>query len=148
MNLKKMLTVDSIRLRLRATSKSEALEELLDIMVENGQVRDREQARQAVLEREQKMSTGMQNGIAIPHGKTDAVDRLQIVVALQPDGIDFDALDGQPCTIFIFTLSPANRAGPHIQFLAEISKFLVDDAFRKKLLNATSSQEILQLLTH
>jgi len=93
------------------------------------------------------MSTGMQNGIAIPHGKTDAVDQLIAGVGIHRAGVDFACMDGKPAHIFIMTLSPENRAGPHIQFLAEISKVLSRPELRENLLNAATADEILNLLT-
>lgn len=147
MNLKKVLATDSILPDLQADSKPAVLEELVDFLARSGKITDRDGALQAVLARESKMSTGMQNGIAIPHGKTDAVDQLLAAVAIKRDGVDFDALDGQPCKIFIMTLSPEHRTGPHIQFLAEISKLLGDEAMREKLIAAQNANEILSLLT-
>ena len=147
MNLKKVLTKDSILPHLKAETKPAVIEELIDFLVWSGKISDREAALNAVLAREEKMSTGMQNGIAIPHGKTDSVDQLLVAIAIKPDGLDFDALDGQPCNIFIMTLSPENRAGPHIQFLAEISKLLGSETLREKLIQAGSADEILALLT-
>lgn len=147
MNLKKVLSENSILPQLQAATKAGAIEELIDFMAQSGKIEDRDTALQAVLAREAKMSTGMQNGIAIPHGKTDAVNELLVVIAIHKEGIDFDAMDGQPCSIFIMTLSPANRTGPHIQFLAEISKLLGSEALREKLVAADSATEILNLLT-
>jgi fructose-specific phosphotransferase system IIA component len=147
MNLKKVLTKGSILPVLKAETKEDVIEELVDFLVQSGKVSDRAAALQAVLNREAKMSTGMQNGIAIPHGKTDAVDQLLIAIAIKHDGVDFDAMDGQPCSIFIMTLSPEHRAGPHIQFLAEISKLLGREELRNKLVAAGSADEILNLLT-
>ena len=147
MNLKKVLTKNSILPELLAETKEATIEEMVDFLVKNNTVSDRDAALQAVLNREAKMSTGMQNGIAIPHGKTDAVNELLIAIAIKKGGIDFAAMDGQPCTIFIMTLSPENRAGPHIQFLAEISKLLGSEELREKLVAATSADELLNLLT-
>ena len=147
MNLKKVLTKNSILPELLAETKEATIEEMVDFLVKNNAVSDRDAALQAVLNREAKMSTGMQNGIAIPHGKTDAVNELLIAIAIKKGGIDFAAMDGQPCTIFIMTLSPENRAGPHIQFLAEISKLLGSEELREKLVAATSADELLNLLT-
>ena len=93
----------------------------------------------AELERESKMSTGIQQGIAIPHGKTDAVDELLACVGIVKDGVDFEALDGISSKIFIMTLSPLTRTGPHVQFLAEISRVLTNEEMRIKLINAGSS---------
>ncbi|MBC8206657.1 MAG: PTS sugar transporter subunit IIA [Kiritimatiellales bacterium] len=147
MNLKKMLSKNSILPNLLAETKEAAIEELIDFLAENNSISDRDAALQAALNREAKMSTGMQNGIAIPHGKTDAVSELLVAIAIKPGGIDFDAMDGQPCTIFIMTLSPEHRVGPHIQFLAEISKLLGNKELREKLVAAGSAEEILHLLT-
>ena len=147
MNLKKILTKDSILPDLKAETKKDVIEEMIGSMVSAGKFTGKTAAIQAVLAREEKMSTGMQNGIAIPHGKTDAVNQLVAAVGIHRTGVDFDAMDGKPSHIFILTLSPENRAGPHIQFLAEISRVLSRSDLREKLLKATTSEEILGLLT-
>ena len=146
MNLKKILTVNLVCLDLPGRSKREVIEALLDILMKTGKVKDREAALACLLEREQKMSTGVQEGIAIPHGKTETVDELLACVALKKEGVDFGALDGKKSRIFIMTLSPANRIGPHVQFLAEISKLLRHKAKRDKLLSAASADELLALI--
>lgn len=147
MNLKKVLTKDSILPQLQANTKPAIIEEMINFLVLSGRVDNRDDALQAVLDREEKMSTGMQNGIAIPHGKTDTVNQLLIAIGIKSEGIDFDAMDGQPCTIFVMTLSPKNGGGPHIQFLAEISKLLGNADLRDQLVNAGSAEEILSILT-
>jgi PTS system nitrogen regulatory IIA component len=147
MNLKKILTKDSILPELKANTKRGVIEEMVAFMAAAGSFTDRPAVVQALLAREEKMSTGMQNGVAIPHGKTDAVDQLVAAVGLHRAGVNFAAMDGKPSHIFIITLSPENRAGPHIQFLAEISKQLSRAELRTKLLEATAADEILHLLT-
>jgi len=147
MNLKKILTKDSILPELKADTKQGVIEEIISCMPSAGKFTDRAAVAQALLAREAKMSTGMQNGIAIPHGKTDAVNQLVAAVAIHHAGVEFAAMDGKLSHIFIITLSPENRAGPHIQFLAEISKLLSRSELREKLLNAASADEILSLLT-
>lgn len=146
MNLRNAITRDGIRLGLQSDSKSEVIEELLDFMVESGKISDRKSAQKAIIEREKKMSTGMHHGIAIPHGKTDTVSSLVAVIGVKREGIEFDALDKGVSTIFVMTVSPANRAGPHIQFLAEISRLLNDEAVRKKIVGAQSSEEIYDIV--
>ena len=146
MNLKKPLTVETISLDLKGENKEAILAEMVDLLVASGHIRDRDAVLKAVLEREKRMSTGMQNGIAIPHGKTDSVDCLLAALGIKRAGVDFGALDGQPSTIFVMTVSPDSRTGPHIQFLAEISRPLNDVAVRTKLLSATSREEVLHLL--
>lgn len=147
MNLRKLLSEDTIILNLKGTTKQEIIQEMIDWLVARGRIRDREAALRAVLDREQKMSTGMQHGIAIPHGKTDSVDKLVTALALKKDGVDFVSMDGKPSTIFVMTLSAASRTGSHIQFLSEISQVLNDPEKREKLLTATSESEVLDILT-
>lgn len=147
MNLKKILTRDSILPELRASTKRGVIEEIASFMAAAGKFTDRTAAVQALLAREEKMSTGMQNGVAIPHGKTNIVGQLVAAVAIHRNGVNFAATDGKPSHIFVITLSPENRAGPHIQFLAEISKVLSRAELREKLLKANTADEILNLLT-
>ncbi len=146
MSPKKPLTVETISLDLKGTTKDAILAEMVDLLVASGHIRDREAVLKAIADREKRMSTGMQNGIAIPHGKTDSVDCLVAALGIRRGGVDFGALDGQPSTIFVMTVSPDSRTGPHIQFLAEISRPLNDAAVRAKLLAATSREEVLRLL--
>jgi len=146
MSLLKYLTLDSVTTDLRGSTKQEIIEALLDIIVKTGKVRDRGSALDSILTREKKMSTGMENGIAIPHGKTDAVEELLAGVGITKHDVDFNSLDGKPCRIFIMTLSPSHRTGPHIQFLSEISQLLRSEEKRKKLLSAADSREILRAL--
>ena len=146
MNLKKILNKNLFCLDLPGESKQEVIEALLDVIMKTGKVKDREAALACLLDREQKMSTGVQEGIAIPHGKTEAVDELLACVALKKEGVDFEALDGKKSRIFIMTLSPANRIGPHVQFLAEISKMIRHKGKREKMLSAGSADELLDLI--
>ena len=148
MNLKKPLTAETISLDLKGSTKEEILEEMVDLLMASGRIKDRDAVLRAVSERERRMSTGMQNGIAIPHGKTDSVDSLVAALGICRDGVDFGALDGQPSTIFVMTVSPDSRTGPHIQFLAEISRPLNDPNMRAKLMMAATSEEVLALLAN
>ncbi len=146
MNLKRILTEETIRVGLKGQTKQEIIEELLDILVAAGHVRDRKEAVRALLDRETKMSTALQNGLALPHAKTDSVDRLVAALATKPEGVDFASIDGLPTTIFVMTLSPLNRAGPHIQFLAEIGRLVGDETTRTKILSAATADEIGRVL--
>ncbi|MDR0993245.1 MAG: PTS sugar transporter subunit IIA [Verrucomicrobiota bacterium] len=146
MNSKKPLTVETISLDLKGATKEEILSEMVDLLMASGHIRDREAVLRAITDRERRMSTGMQNGIAIPHGKTDNVDCLVAALGIKHEGIDFGALDGQPSTIFVMTVSPDSRTGPHIQFLAEVSRPLNDANVRAKILSATTREEVLQLV--
>jgi PTS system nitrogen regulatory IIA component len=143
--LKKLLGSGNIFLSLQAGDKASVIEEMVDGLIRGGYIKDREGALQAVMERENKMSTGMNNGVAIPHGKTDSVDRLVVAVGLKQDGIGFDSADGKPSDIFIMTISPASRSGPHIQFLAEVSKVLRDEDSRRLLRAARSAADVIRV---
>ncbi len=147
MNLKKVLFPDTVWVDLKADTKEGIIEEMIDRLFAAGKFKDRGAVLQAVLEREAKMSTGMQNGVAIPHGKTDAVKSLVAAVGLQKAGVNFDSMDGSPCTIFIMTLSSTKRTGPHMQFLAEVSRLISRPAEREKLLACNTHAEIYELLT-
>jgi mannitol/fructose-specific phosphotransferase system IIA component (Ntr-type) len=146
MNLKKILSPEVISLHLPGDSKQEIIESLLDLCMKTGKISDRQKALDCILERERKMSTGIQHGVAIPHGKTEAVTDLAACVGLRKDGIDFESLDGEPSRIFIMTVSPINRIGPHVQFLAEVSHLLKSRENRERILAAESVEQVLSLL--
>ena len=146
MNLKKALSKETISLHLEGQTKAKIIEELVDLLHAAGKIHDRKAALKVIMDRENKMSTGMQNGLAIPHGKSDTVDGLVAALAIKKEGVDFDAMDGKPSYIFVMTLSPANRTGPHIQFLAEVSRLLSDPKARKQLLHAQTREEVLELV--
>ena len=147
MNLQNVLDPRTICLELQAETKEGVFEELMDLLVRAGKVNDRMAALTAVREREQKMTTAIQHGIAIPHAKTDAVTELVTAVGIKRQGIDCDALDGKPSRIFIMTLSPMSRVGPHIQFLSAISHALDNPDVRQAVLDAGSPEEIIDILT-
>ena len=147
MNLKKVLSPDAVWVDLKADTKDGIIEEMIDRLVAAGKVKDRDGALKAVLDREAKMSTGMQNGVAIPHGKSKCIKSLVAAIGLNKAGVNFDSMDGSPSTIFIMTLSPANRTGPHIQFLAEVSRLISRPAERERLLAAKTHADIYEILT-
>ncbi|HWR11823.1 MAG TPA: PTS sugar transporter subunit IIA [Rectinemataceae bacterium] len=147
MDLKTVLSSELIALNLAGTTKDEIIDELIDVAMKSGKVKDREQAKASVLERETRMSTGMKHGIAIPHGKTSAVSELVACVGVSDKEVDFDALDRKGCKIFIMTLSPPEKTGPHLQFLAEVSMLFRSEEKRQAILKAATSQEVLDILT-
>lgn len=140
------LTVELIKPRLEGETKEEIIDELIGLLADNGLISNTQAARQAVWDRENSMSTGLQYGVAIPHGKTDMVDRLVCAVGLKPEGVDFDAMDGQPSTIFVLTLSPKNKPAPHVQFMSAISTML-NSTGRRKILACRERRQIYQLMT-
>lgn len=147
MNLKTVLTTETVNLNLKGTTKEEIIDELLDILVRAGKVKDKNAARACVLDRERKMSTGMKHGIAIPHGKTDSVDDLVACMGISENPVDFDSLDQEPCRIFIMTLSPVDKTGPHLQFLAEVSLLFKSAEKRQEILKTSDKSEVIRILT-
>jgi len=147
MNLKTVLSKDSISLHLKGTNKEEIINELLDILVATQKIEDRAAAFTAIMDREQKMSTGMKHGIAIPHGKSSTIKDLVACIGVSENPVEFDALDQQPCQIFIMTLSPVEKTGPHLQFLAEISLLFKNGEKRQEILKAASAEEVLKILS-
>jgi PTS system nitrogen regulatory IIA component len=147
MNLKTILTKETIHLNLKGTTKEEIINELLDILVAAKKISDREAAYSAIIERERKMSTGMKHGIAIPHGKTPTINELVACIGVSDTAVDFDSLDHEPCRIFIMTLSPLEKTGPHLQFLAEISLLFKSSEKRREILQAKTAEEVLNVIT-
>jgi PTS system nitrogen regulatory IIA component len=146
MNLKTVINTETIELHLKGSTKKEIINELLDILVKAGKIKDKGAALAAVMDREEKMSTGMKHGIAIPHGKCAATEDLVACIGISEKPVDFDSLDKQPCRIFIMTLSPVEKTGPHLQFLAEVSLLFKSAEKRQEILNAKTSEEILEIL--
>ncbi len=147
MNVKRILNEEAILLNLQGTTKQEIIHEMIAFLATKNRLKDRDAALKAVMDREQKMSTGMQHGVAIPHGKTDSVERLIAMLAFKREGIDFGSMDGKPSTIFLMTLSPLNQTGPHIQFLSEISQVLNDPVHREALLTSQSVADVMRALS-
>ena len=147
MNLKTVLSKDTVCLHLKGTNKEEIINELLDLLVAAKKIDDRSSAFTAIMDREQKMSTGMKHGIAIPHGKSSTINDLVACIGVSDAPVEFDALDNEPCRIFIMTLSPMEKTGPHLQFLAEISLLFKSAEKRQELLNAASEEEVLKVLS-
>ena len=137
----------SINIDLQSEEKDEVFEELVEELVNADPTLDRAAALQALREREAKMSTGIMNGIAIPHGKTDTVSDLVACIGISDNPVDFDSLDQEPCRIFIMTLSPVNKTGPHLQFLAEVSLLFKSADKRQEILKTNDKAEVIRILT-
>jgi mannitol/fructose-specific phosphotransferase system IIA component (Ntr-type) len=144
--LRPFLTVETMTPRLRADSKAGVIAELLDLLHSRGLVRDRDAAARAVFEREQCLPTGLQNGVALPHARTDAVERLVCAVGLKPEGVDFEALDGRPARIVVLALAPQSATAPQLRFLALISQALREQA-RAALLACDTAEDMHAVLT-
>ena len=147
MNVIDLIDAKVVISSLKSSAKKQAIEELLQVLQSSGKVQNRELALKDILARESYLSTGMENGLAVPHAKTDAVNELVVAFGLHRSGLDFESLDGKSAHFVFLVLSPRDTSGPHIQALAAISRLLKDEKTRKKLLNADSSEKILEVFS-
>ncbi|MHC4844317.1 MAG: PTS sugar transporter subunit IIA [Planctomycetota bacterium] len=146
MLLTEILQPTCIKVPLEAKDKESAITQLLDLLDENGLLQDRDGALEAVMNREKTRSTGIGSGLAIPHGKCKAVKELVMSIGIVPDGIDFQSVDSKPVKIIILLVSPLDQTGPHIQALASISRLMLDETFKSKLEQASSTDEVYDLI--
>jgi fructose-specific phosphotransferase system IIA component len=146
MNLRDVLSQDMVSLELKATTKEGIIHELLDMIDAHGTIKDREAAERDVMKRENELSTGLANGIAFPHAKTSAVDRLSVAIGLKKEGIEFEALDGEPSEVFILSLIPIDENDQYLAFLAAVNMRLTDPDVRDKLKNQKKAAKVVKLL--
>ncbi|TFG48966.1 MAG: PTS sugar transporter subunit IIA [Candidatus Brocadiia bacterium] len=135
-----------IKVPMVSKDKPDVLRELIQKLKDAGKIKDFDSALKAVQEREYKRSTGLQDGIAVPHGKTTAVSSLTIAIGIAPQGIDFDSLDHKPSKLFFLLLAPPSMSGPHVEALAEIAKLAQSKAFCKALAAADNAREVVELI--
>lgn len=147
MELKSLLRADQIVFSLKSNTKKELFIELLEVLHIQGKIKNRESALKCLLDREAKLSTGMEKGLAIPHAKTDAVDRLTVVFGLHHNGLSYESLDGLPVRFIFMVLSPPDSSGPHIMALASIARCVKDDSMREALLKCITKEDIFKILT-
>jgi len=145
MKLADYLPEKHIKVGLKGTRKIEIIEELLKVMLDLGVIQDYEAALNDILSREGYLSTGLENGLAIPHAKTRGIDELSMVFGLVPDGVEFETLDGKPAHMIFLVLSPVNTSGPHIQALALISRNLKNESTRNQIIKAQSEKEVAEI---
>lgn len=146
MKITEFLDVKGIHLDLRASEKQDILKELVDVLAEVKDIGDKKLILKALLEREGLGSTGIGQGIAIPHGKTDKVKELISVLAISKQGVNFEALDGEPVYIFFLLVAPKDAAGPHLKALAQISRMLRDTYFCDLLRRCESAEQVYELI--
>ncbi len=146
MKITDLLKLESIALNPAVASKSEALDTLVDLMDKRGNLNSKEEYKEAVLKRESLSTTGIGEGIAIPHAKTAAVREPGLAAMVIKDGIDFDSLDGEPASLFFLIAAPEGEANLHLDVLARLSMMLMNPDFKEKLLNASSKEEFLRLI--
>jgi len=131
---------------LKSKSKREVLAELSGVFLQGDVKYSHEDMVNTLLEREKLGSTGIGDGIAIPHGKLANLDELIVSFGRSKEGVEFDAMDGKPAHIFFLLMAPEDTTGKHLKALAKISKMLKDSIFRKKLLEAKSKDELYMII--
>jgi mannitol/fructose-specific phosphotransferase system IIA component (Ntr-type) len=146
MELLELLDREWIVPRLAAENKTDAIRQLVAVLAEHGALEEPELALQAVLEREGVRTTGIGQGIALPHGKYPRGHKPVIAIGLAPGGVDFDSVDGKPADIIVLMVSPSDQVARHIQVLARISRYLSFDSFRRDLRKAATADEIYEVV--
>lgn len=146
MQILDFLNADAVKMSLESKTKKDAIKELVEVLFKSGKVKDKKKMLQTLMEREELGSTGIGQGIAIPHGKSDTVSDLAAAFGLSADGISFDSLDGEPVNIFFMLVAPEGAAGAHLKALARISSLLKDKYFRKSLLAAKAPEDVIKII--
>ncbi|NOX67445.1 MAG: PTS sugar transporter subunit IIA [Chlorobi bacterium] len=145
MNVSDILNKKRIITEFKGTSKEDVINEMIDTLKDNENVIDLEKVRQVVLEREKIMSTGIGNGFAIPHGKTDGVKEIVAVFAKLKEPIDFDSVDGKPVNMIFLMVGREDAVSDHIKMLSRISRIMNKEEIHNKLLLAETADEILDI---
>jgi fructose-specific phosphotransferase system IIA component len=146
MGIKELLNLELVTDNLKGENKYQIIEELLDLLVQNGKIQSREICLNDLIEREQYLSTGLENGLAVPHAKTSAVRELLVSFGLSRKGINFESLDGKPAHFIFLVLSPRDTSGPHIKILAQITRNFREEKLGEQLLNSKDKNEVFEIL--
>lgn len=145
MKIQDLLRKDVMLLDLQATEKTAVIEEMIQSLVEHGYVTDFETFKEGILAREALTSTGLGDGIAMPHSKNAAVKEATVLVAKSNKGVDYESLDGQPTDLFFMIAAPEGANDTHLAALAELSQYLMKDGFADKLRQVTSADQVIEL---
>lgn len=147
MILTQILQPTCVRVPLQNSNKDAVIAELLDVLDGAGLLQNKQVAREAVFTREKTRSTGIGSGIAIPHGKCNAVKELVMALGITQEPIEFQSVDRKPVSIVILLVSPLDQTGPHIQALAQISRLMLDETFKNALQGMSSAEAAYKLLS-
>lgn len=143
MKITDLLKRESVELSRTPESKGQAIDQMVELMAKGGNINDLQRYKEGVLKREEEGTTGIGEGIAIPHAKTDAVSAPGLAAMLVPQGVDYDALDGQPVHMIFLIAAPNTEDNVHLEVLSRLSMLLMDDEFRTNLLDAADVTEFL-----
>jgi nitrogen PTS system EIIA component len=146
MRIMDYLSKNAIAIDIKGKNKKEVISELADLLVKAKKIQDKEKIVKVLLEREELGSTGIGQGIAIPHGKTDQIDDVVIAFGSSKQGIDFESLDGEPVYLVFLLLAPMESSGVHLKALAKISRLLKDKYFRQALRDAKNVDDVIKVI--
>ena len=141
-----LLDKKSIQLNAVASGKKDVLDQAVTLMGQSGKIRDIEKYRRGVYKREEESTTGIGEGIAIPHCKSDAVIKPGLVAMVIPDGVEFDSLDGEPVKLLFLIAAPDTKENVHLDVLSKLSVLLMDESFTSDLMKAASVEEFLKVI--
>ena len=146
MKLSDLLDESVISLHLASEDKEELFAEMVEILWRAGRLEDREGALEAIASREDMATTGIGDGLAVPHGKAASIGALTAALGISKEGIEYDATDGEPVHIVFMVLAEANNPGPHVECLGEIARLLQVQGFRDRLRAAETAEEVLAVI--
>ena len=146
MKITELLDIKSIDLNPQVSNKEEAIDHLVDLLDQSGKLKDRQVYKESVLNREAQSTTGIGDGVAIPHGQSEGVLKAGLSAMVIKEGLDFKSLDGNPTYLFFMIGAPKDSGGAHLQALAQLSTLLMEEDFRNALIHASSKEEFLQLI--
>jgi len=144
MKIGDILTEEMVLTNLEGNTKNEIIDAMIDLVGKSSKVMDKAKVREAIFEREEIMSTGVGNGFAIPHGKTDAVSDIVAAFAVTAEPIDYQSLDEKPVRLVFLLVGKDNMVGPHIKLLSRISRLMNKEEFRNRLIEMKTPREILE----
>lgn len=146
MKITDLMSKEAIKIHGHASSKMDAIEQMVSLMYRQGNVSDKEVYKEAVIKRENLSTTGMVDGVAIPHARTNAITQAGIAAMTLPEGVDYESMDGQPTTLIFLIAAPDNGDNVHLQVLSELSTLLMDHDFCEDLKNAGTPEEFLSII--
>lgn len=146
MKITDLLKKESIDLNVKASSKKEVIEKAVKLMEHNGNIKDMQKYLELVIKREEEGSTGVGEGIAIPHGKGDVISKPGLAAMVIPDGVEFNSLDGKPVKLLFLIAAPNSKDNLHLEVLSRLSALLMNEKFKNDLLNAKTKEEFLEII--
>jgi len=145
MKVHELLNIKYVLTEFKSEKKDDVINELVDLLKGDSRIIDLEEVRKCVFEREEKMSTGVGKGFAIPHGKTNSVNDILAAFGKSETPIEYNSLDGEPVHLVFLLIGKENLVAKHIKLLSRISRLMNNEEFRKKLINADSKESILKI---